>query len=472
MDPQPLDPLLTDPDRRVLEFLIEEIREVQQSATCEREEDTKPSLDKRDSRIAEEISILEGLNDETSSSFEPTVFTNWDQADLEKLPGPIQKFVLQPYIRWARGVVRRQTDVVFMTHIIIYLSTSVPSALYLFLHFSWPHAIAHWVMQAMYSGPFTLLLHNHIHNNGVLLPKYGWFDRSFVYVLEPLMGHTWHSYYYHHLKCHHVEGNGPEDISSTIRYQRDSILNFAMYWGRFMFFVWLELPFYFLRTNKQRLAAKIFFWEVTSYLSMYTLAKYNFWPTLFVFLIPFIQMRVAMMIGNWAQHALVDELDPDSDFRSSITLIDVASNRHCFNDGWHTAHHLNPLRHWRDQPLSYLKAKDKYDDGQALVFQNINYFMMFFVLMRKDYDFLAHCLVPTGDNIGKTHAELVEVLRSKTRAFSEEEIKRKFSKGSAPTKAEPVAKSSGIELTDRLRSQTKKFAGDSIPRKLIKHGEL
>jgi hypothetical protein len=29
------------------------------------------------------------------------------------------------------------------------------------------------------------------------------------------------------------------------------------------------------------------------------------------------------MVGNWGQHALVDELEPDSDFRSSITLIDV-----------------------------------------------------------------------------------------------------------------------------------------------------
>ena len=29
------------------------------------------------------------------------------------------------------------------------------------------------------------------------------------------------------------------------------------------------------------------------------------------------------MIGNWGQHALVDDLEPNSDFRSSITLIDV-----------------------------------------------------------------------------------------------------------------------------------------------------
>ena len=29
------------------------------------------------------------------------------------------------------------------------------------------------------------------------------------------------------------------------------------------------------------------------------------------------------MVGNWGQHAFVDEVDPNSDYRSSITLIDV-----------------------------------------------------------------------------------------------------------------------------------------------------
>jgi hypothetical protein len=42
-----------------------------------------------------------------------------------------------------------------------------------------------------------------------------------------------------------------------------------------------------------------------------------------VFLVPLALMRLALMTGNWGQHALVDESEPDSDFRSSITLIDV-----------------------------------------------------------------------------------------------------------------------------------------------------
>ncbi|EDO02765.1 hypothetical protein SS1G_05242 [Sclerotinia sclerotiorum 1980 UF-70] len=421
MDLQAMNPNLTQPDRRVLELLLKDVQKQSRGDSS----NTSGSQDNQ-SQIDEQISILEALNDENNEKFQPTVFTSWDQEDLERLPGPLYQYILEPYIQWGKGVVRRPTDVVFLTHIILYLATSVPSAIILYNRFSLIHGFCHWIMQALYCGPFTLMLHNHIHNNGVLVKKYAWLDKTFPYLLEPLMGHTLHSYYYHHIKCHHVEGNGPDDLSSTLRYQRDDIVDFLKYWGRFMFFIWLELPLYFFRTNKIRLACEVLFWEVGSYVGMYVMARLNFWPTLFVLLIPFMQMRIGLMVGNWGQHALVDEIDPDSDYRSSIVLIDVASNRNCFNDGWHTAHHLNPLRHWRDQPLSYLKGKHNYDSGKALVFQNIDYIMMFVKLMQKDYEHLAGCLVPTGENIGKSKKELADMLRTKTRKFTEEDIQKKF----------------------------------------------
>jgi hypothetical protein len=179
-------------------------------------------------------------------------------------------------------------------------------------------------MTAYYCGPFTLLLHNHIHNNGVLSKKYAWFDSAFPYILEPLMGHTWDSYFYHHVKHHHVESNGPDDLSSTVRYQRDEFVDFLQYFGRFFALIWIELPLYFLRSRKYSLAVNSFVSEMASYAFIYCLATLNFRPTLFVLIIPMIQMRIGLMIGNWGQHAFVDEVQPDSDFRSSITLIDVA----------------------------------------------------------------------------------------------------------------------------------------------------
>lgn len=269
-----------------------------------------------DQKASEQLS---NLNDPTNKAFHPTVVTGWDS-----FPATLDRLIVKPYTTWASTIVRRPTDVVFLTHILLYLSTSVPSALFLYHHFTWPHALLHWLMQAWYCGPFTLMLHNHIHNNGVLARKYASFDRIWPYILQPLMGHTWDSYYYHHVKHHHVENNGPGDLSSTIRYQRDDAFHFLCYVSRFIALVWIELPLYFLRKGKRELAVKTAVSELSSYGAIYLACTYNLRASVFVFVIPLIQMRIGMMLGNWGQHALVDQEEPDSDFRSSITLIDVS----------------------------------------------------------------------------------------------------------------------------------------------------
>lgn len=394
-----------------------------------------------------------GLNDPNSPSFEPTVFNGWDLSSLGKL-APAMDRLLKSYIRLGKSVVRQETDIVFFTHLILYFTTSVPSALLLFNHFTWFHGILHLVMQVSYTGTYTLMMHQHIHGNGVLNKGYAWFDLNFPYILDPLMGHTWNSYFYHHVKHHHIEGNGPEDLSSTLRYQRDSAWHFLLYVARFYFLIWYELAAYFVRKNRLVMAAKQTFWEIGSYVFQYAMWKLNHRAALFVFLLPLAVMRFGLMIGNWGQHALVDRDEPDSDYRSSITLIDIPvsspslfsrvrermtdppgggppyqSNRHCFNDGYHTSHHLNPLRHWREHPVAFLKGKHTYARNEALVFHNIDYLMMTFKLITKDYAHLAKCLVPIGERqIRMTMEERIEMLKRHTIPFTEEDIKAKYPK--------------------------------------------
>jgi hypothetical protein len=47
-------------------------------------------------------------------------------------------------------------------------------------------------------------------------------------------------------------------------------------------------------------------------------------------------------------------------------------------------------------------------------------------LLRKEYDYLAKCLVPMGEQVGMSLSERAEMLRRKTRAFSEGDVKEKF----------------------------------------------
>jgi hypothetical protein len=305
-----INPLLLRSDYIVLQNLLQDI---QSTADSTARSERKPCVD------PDERSSLCALADVRD---EPSVFTTWDMKDLPSGQG-IKAGILRAYISWAQGIVRNPVDVVFLTHICLYFGTSVPSAVFLYYRFTWVHGVFHWLMQLSYCGSFTLMLHNHIHNNGLLQKRYAWFDMAWPYVLEPLMGHTWDSYYYHHVKHHHVENNGPEDLSSTIRYQRDELWDFCLYVGRFVAFIWIELPLYFLKKRQRALAIKVAGVELLSYLLIYLLARANFHPTLFVFIIPFVQMRIGLMVGNFGQHALVDDIEPTSDFRSSITLIDV-----------------------------------------------------------------------------------------------------------------------------------------------------
>lgn len=219
---------------------------------------------------------------------------------------------------------------------------------------------------------------------------------------------------------------GPADLSSTIRYQRDDVLHFLLYFARFLFFIWLELPIYFVKKGKTKLALRAGSTELFSYIFLLYLIRLNPRASTFVFLLPFLILRFALMVGNWGQHALVDEIDPTSDFGTSITVIDVTSNRFCFNDGYHTAHHRNPQRHWREQPVHFLRSKEAYCSGRALVFYNIDYLMITVKLLMKDYLYLADRLIPIGSQTDMSKRELAGMLRAKTKKFSEEDIAKKF----------------------------------------------
>ncbi|ODA83295.1 hypothetical protein RJ55_01807 [Drechmeria coniospora] len=378
---------------------------------------------------AKDVALLKAMRDPSSDSFEPTVLLTVDDYSAHVSPA-IDRYILQPYVAWARKVARYDTDVAMINHLIIYFTTSVPSAVFLYRHFTYTHGVLHTAMQFYLLGTYTLMMHQHIHQRGILAKRFALLDKLFPYILDPLMGHSWNTYYYHHVKHHHVEGNGPEDLSSTLRYQRDSALHFLHYVGRFFFLVWLDLPLYFVRKNRPMMAVKSLGWECLTYLFYYTMAtRFGGKATTFVYLLPFLLLRLGLMVGNWGQHAFVDADEPDSDFRSSITLVDVASNRFCFNDGYHTSHHLNPLRHWRDHPISFLEQKKTYAKEGALVFHNIDFLMITLRLVLKDYEHLAKCLVPMGDQIRLTMDGRIALLKKLTRRFSEEEIQEKFRKG-------------------------------------------
>lgn len=334
------DPQLTKDDRLVLDNLVADIqKQGSTSKTNEPSSSSRPNVDKDTASASASVpdddksllELLKSMNTPSSENCDPTVFTSWDLADFNK-KSLFYIWILEPYVGCARKIVRKETDVVMVTHLLLYFTTSVPSAVMLYWRgFTWLHGIAHLMMQGTYVGTYTLMMHQHIHTGGVLAKKFNVFDKLFPYITDPLMGHTWNTYYYHHIKHHHVEGNGPNDLSSTLRFQRDSFTHFLIYLGRFFFFIWAELSLYFIQKRRYKLAAGLLFSEWANYTTYAVLFWLNPKSTVFVFLLPLLLMRIGLMAGNWGQHAFVDHDEPDSDYRSSITLIDsmVSSMLHC-----------------------------------------------------------------------------------------------------------------------------------------------
>jgi hypothetical protein len=60
--------------------------------------------------------------------------------------------------------------------------------------------------------------------------------------------------------------------------------------------------------------------------------------------------------------------------------------------------------------------------------------MLTVTLLRKDYEHLARCLVPMGEQMKMTMEERVAMLKRKTRRFTEEEIAEKWGKQYAKLK--------------------------------------
>ena len=93
-----------------------------------------------------------------------------------------------------------------------------------------------------------------------------------------------------------------------------------------------------------------------------------------------------MMAGNWGQHAFIDPADPANNYTNSVSCINAVYNQKCFNDGYHIGHHVKPHLHWTEMPVDFEKNINKYTEHQSLVFEKIDHFAVWFLLMVNRYD--------------------------------------------------------------------------------------
>ncbi|HEY6064186.1 MAG TPA: fatty acid desaturase, partial [Chitinophagaceae bacterium] len=86
----------------------------------------------------------------------------------------------------------------------------------------------------------------------------------------------------------------------------------------------------------------------------------------------------------------------------------------CWNDGYHTVHHLRPAMHYTEIPGEFLKLKHEFADKKSLIFDGIHYLHIFVWLMTKRYDKLADHLVNI-DNTFSSKEEAIALMKERTK---------------------------------------------------------
>ncbi|MEO1260168.1 MAG: fatty acid desaturase [Bacteroidota bacterium] len=314
--------------------------------------------------------------------------------------------------------IKDERDLPFNYLILKIMFTVIPLAVALFF----VEGVTWWILgglflffQLYFMGPFILMLHNTSHNT-FFKTQHKTGNRLIPWGLCPFMGQSPDTYFSHHIGMHHAENNMEHDDSSTMPYQRDSFLDFLKYYFSFLFTGIFKLVKYFQFREKPKFVKKALVGEVTFWVVAAILAYFNWQTTVLVFVFPMVLVRFLMMSGNWAQHAFIDPDAPADNYKNSITCINVAYNRRCFNDGYHIGHHLRPRLHWTEMPKDFLKNAKKYAENKALVFEGADYHMIWAMLMFKRYDRLASYVVNIN-NMFRSKEEIKEVLMKRVRRF-------------------------------------------------------
>jgi fatty acid desaturase len=261
---------------------------------------------------------------------------------------------------------------------------------------------------------FILMLHCTSHRR-LFKKRYERLNLLIPWVIGPFFGETPETYFAHHLGMHHPENNLPDDLSSTMRFHRDRFSDWLRYYGRFLFFGLFELSRYHKRKQNRKLFRRTVVGEVGFWAIIAVLAWIDLRATLVVFVAPVLLVRTLMMVGNWGQHAFVDASDPSSAYKNSITCVNTRYNRRCFNDGYHIHHHVRATCHWSELPAEFEANRATYGREDAIVFDGVDFFQVWVLLMLKQHRRLAARVVKLPGAPERTFEQTVEWLRTRLR---------------------------------------------------------
>jgi len=259
---------------------------------------------------------------------------------------------------------------------------------------------------------FILMMHFATHRP---IYKIAFMNSLCTWYLAPFFGIPCGCYRIQHVIMHHIENNHDWDASSTEFYHRGSFVNFVAYWFRFAVLLWIDLPYFTLRTKRYNSCKDLAIGISTYVLVVFALARFvSLGATVWVFGVPYIIAFTVMPFGNFAQHIFVDPKNPESNYGLTYNCMDVKGNQLTFNDGYHVLHHLNAMTHWSEMPKVFAEQRERLFQNGALTFRGIHFFDVGLLVMTGRIRRLAEHYVHLGP---RESAPTIDALEAKLRSF-------------------------------------------------------
>ncbi len=332
-----------------------------------------------------------------------------------------ERQIFTGYERFLMRFIKDPRDLPFLHLMTSIHLTVIPLAILLYLPILnglwwWAVAIPYfYISQFYFKGSFGLMLHCFCHRS-MWKSEWQWMQKYILWFLSPFFGHLGESYHSHHIGMHHIEGNMPEDSSSTMGYQRDSVKDFIKYWLNFMALGFHDTFQFLFKRNLRKFYVPLTYSEILFYIFAVAMCFVNLKATMVVFVIPFFFARLVMMLGNWTQHAFVDPVEPEDELASTVICMNTVYNHKCWNDGYHAFHHLKPAAHYTEYPLMFEKYKDQLAEKKTFVFSGVHYLHIFKWLMTKNYDQMAAHLININNSF-RDKDEMVSLLKARVQKF-------------------------------------------------------
>jgi fatty acid desaturase len=317
--------------------------------------------------------------------------------------------------RWCKAVLFEARDEIFvrLTLAMAALMSVLMGALFATIHYThispWLAAAVYLPIWGWFTPPVILMLHNTMHRpffrKAKALGLVQRYSMSFFFGVPT-------GFREHHLGVHHFEDNLPDDLSSTMAYQRDSFAHFLVYFSRLFFLGVVEVPLYLARNRRYKMSRMAVISELAHFAVIGLALAIDWRFGLVAFVVPYFSCRFMMMAGNWGQHAFLNTAAENSGMTNAITCINTTYNRRCFNDGYHIGHHLKANRHWTEMPADFLERRDLYVREGAIVFQGIDFFQVSLFLWTNRWDLLAKHYVRL-DGKKRSDEDVIAMLKSR-----------------------------------------------------------